>query len=287
MGKREVTRVFGGTATRDGAGVTLERVFGWGKEKLFDPFLLLDSFGSKDPRDYLPGFPFHPHRGIETVTYMLEGKVKHRDSLGNQGTIGPGDIQWMTAGGGIIHEEMPQRSPEGVRGLQLWVNLPQKHKMTSPKYRDLIASEIPSVKLDTAEVKIIAGSYRDVPGALRDIIINPTYLDINLYPQQTLDLEASLGETVFAFLYEGNLGVKNATEPEKLFQAGSCILFGDGEGVEVFSGSNGARFIFLRGKPLKEPIAWGGPIVMNTQKELDQAFREYAGGTFLKGDKNS
>jgi redox-sensitive bicupin YhaK (pirin superfamily) len=272
---RTVARTFTGQETLDGAGVRLRRVFGFREVQQLDPFLLFDAFGSEDPNEYLAGFPWHPHRGIETVTYMLEGSVRHGDSLGNSGVIGPGDLQWMTAGGGIIHEEMPQRSPHGVRGFQLWVNLPASHKLTAPRYRDVLAADVPLARVPGAAVRVLCGRFGASEGPLSGIVRQPTYLDVTLEGGAALDLEAPVGETAFAYVFDGE-----ATEP--VARAGTCVLFGEGDGVRVAAGAAGARFVFVRGRPLREPIAWRGPIVMNTDEELEQAFREYRAGTFVK-----
>ncbi len=290
MVQRAVKRVFRGVETRDGAGVRLRRVFGFGETEELDPFLLLDAFGATDPRDYLAGFPWHPHRGIETVTYLLEGSVRHGDSLGTSGTIGPGELQWMTAGSGIIHEEMPQRSPRGVYGFQLWVNLPRAEKMRDPAYRGVKAEEVPVVAAPGGSVKVLAGSYGGRIGPVRGVARDPTYLDLCLdprageAPEPAFELEAPEGETAFAFVYEGSLrsaGAGPDGRPTPL-AAGDCALFGPGDLARLEAGGGGARLVFARALPLRESVAWRGPIVMNTEEELDLAFREYAAGTFVK-----
>lgn len=263
--------------TTEGAGVHLRRVFG-SVDKRLDPFLLLDHFGSENPEDYIKGFPWHPHRGIETITYMLDGQVEHKDSLGNQGEIGPGDVQWMTAGSGIIHQEMPRRS-ENLEGFQLWSNLPAKDKMMDPRYRDVLASTIPEATLAPgATAKVIAGTISGVQGPVKDIITDPTYLDINLDLDLDLDLDQS--KNSFIYIYKGSLSVADHQLPPR-----HLAILSKGHRLSVKSGPQGARFLLVAGKPLGEPVAWGGPIVMNTQEELYQAFEEYENGTFLKHAK--
>jgi quercetin 2,3-dioxygenase len=303
MKTRGIRGLFYGRTTYDGAGVKLKRVFGEGQARLFDPFLLLDDFGSEDPDEYLPGFPMHPHRGIETVTYMLEGRVRHGDSLGNSGTIGPGDLQWMTAGSGILHEEMPQVSPKGIRGFQLWVNLPASEKMRNPEYRDAKSTDIPIITLPEGEARAISGKFGAYDGVFRDISGNPSYADIRLAPGAEIELAAALGETVFAYVFEGSArnsgwakgegeaggkGLAEGIEPPKdqrFLEEGTCVLFDEGDAVSIAAGPRGCRFLLVRGKPLGEPIAWGGPIVMNTRAEIAQAFRELENGTFVKKER--
>ena len=282
MGEREIVRCFGGMVTMDGAGVKLVRVFGNREAKLFDPFLLLDLFGSREADQYLPGFPWHPHRGIETVTYMLDGTVRHGDSMGNSGFIGPGDVQWMTAGSGIIHEEMPQPSPLGIRGFQLWVNLPRREKMRDPAYQGFGAREMPEQAIPGGTVRAIAGSFDGAQGPVQGLARQPTYLDIRLGEGGSVELDAPKGETAFACVYEGSL-----LSPALPAGAGGgdlplCCLMGPGDTVRLKAGREGCSLIFARGMPLGEDIAWRGPIVMNTEAELDTAFREYSQGTFIK-----
>jgi redox-sensitive bicupin YhaK (pirin superfamily) len=277
---RSVDKVFSGKPTLEGAGVRLHRVFGYRELPLFDPFLMLDDFGSSDPDDYMPGFPWHPHRGIETVTYMLHGSVAHGDSLGNSGIIRDGQIQWMTAGGGIIHQEMPERQPDYLRGLQLWVNLPRRDKMMAPRYRDIARDACPSVQTKSgAEVRLIAGRFGNARGPVKDIVIDPGYLDVRVPAGACFEHALPKGRTVFAYVVEG-AGTFDARKES--LPAGRLALFGEGDAVSVSAGPEGVRFILVSGQPIGEPIAWGGPIVMNTQAELDQAFREYADGTFIK-----
>jgi quercetin 2,3-dioxygenase len=285
--ERAIIRTFSGVDTMDGAGVRLRRIFSHREAKLLDPFLLLDLFGSGDPEQYLPGFPWHPHRGIETVTYMLAGTVRHGDSMGNSGYIGPGDLQWMTAGSGIVHEEMPQPSPLGIRGFQLWVNLPRAEKMRDPAYRGFVASEIPVERVFGGDVSVVAGSFRGTRGPVRDLVADPGYLDIRLEPGTKIELDAPSGETAFACVHEGGLaGLASPASPPGSAPARPgeplCLLFGEGDLVRLEAGPAGCSFIFARGRPLREEIAWRGPIVMNTEAELDLAFREYSEGSFVK-----
>ena len=282
MGEREIIRIFGGMETMDGAGVRLIRIFGNREAELFDPFLLLDLFGSDEPDQYLPGFPWHPHRGIETVTYMLEGTVRHGDSMGNSGFIGPGDVQWMTAGSGIIHEEMPQPSPKGIHGFQLWVNLPRAEKMREPAYRGFGATEMPAQAIPGGTVRTIAGNFGRTRGPVQGLVRQPTYLDIRLGEEGSVLLEAPMGETAFACIYEGK--VQNPALPSDTEASGIplCCLFGPGDQVRLKAGKEGCSLIFAHGSPINEAIAWRGPIVMNTEEELGLAFREYSLGTFVK-----
>ena len=257
----------------EGAGVHLNRVFAHNEVKLLDPFLLLDDFSSNNPKDYLAGFPWHPHRGIETVTYIISGKVEHKDSIGNKGAIKSGDIQWMTAGSGIIHEEMPKKYDGLMQGFQLWVNLPAKNKMMDPRYRGITKEEIPVVKTDEAEVKIISGIYKGKKGPVKDIIVDIDYFDVSLNPDKEFRHKAKKGYTTFAYVYKGK-----AIVDKKEIDSGKLILFSNSD----ISIKGNARFLFLSGKPIKESIAWYGPIVMNTQRELEIAFEEYRNGTFIK-----
>lgn len=263
----------------DGAGVHLFRAFGFGDERLFDPFLMLDDFRNDDTRNYLPGFPWHPHRGIETITYMLEGSAEHSDSMGNSGVIGKGDVQWMTAGKGVIHQEMPKPNSLGrMYGFQLWTNLPKTKKMMPPRYRDIKAADIPLVKTASgAVVKVICGTYEGVNGPTRDIIIEPQYWDVYVPPSTQLVLPAPSGETCFLYAYEGEASI--GEQPVRNRQT---ALLDDGDEVEINASGAGFRMLFLRGKPLNESISWRGSIVMNTREEIETAFRELEKGTFLK-----
>ena len=279
MAERNIARVLRGTRTKDGAGVSLSRVFSNREASFMDPFLLFDAFGSDDPEEYLPGFPWHPHRGIETVTFMREGRVAHGDSLGNSGVIGPGDLQWMSAGSGIIHQEMPQESPKGVHGFQLWVNLPRAEKMRDPAYRDAAASSIPSVIVTGGEIRPIAGAFDGVAGPLVGIARDPAYFDARLDPGAVVSIPTPSDHTAFAYVYEGELGSVDAAVS---YGVASCLVFGPGDAAVLSAGPDGARFVFAHALPLKEPIAWGGPIVMNTKEELQQAYGELDSNTFVK-----
>jgi redox-sensitive bicupin YhaK (pirin superfamily) len=278
--KRIVQKAFSGRPTEEGAGVHLHRVFGYAELPLFDPFLMLDDFGSSRPEDYMAGFPWHPHRGIETVTYMLHGSVAHGDSLGNSGVIRGGQIQWMTAGGGIIHQEMPERQKDYLKGLQLWVNLPAKDKMMAPRYQDIAAEACPVVTAESgASVKVLAGRFSAARGPVMDLVIDPGYLDVRVPAGGRFDHEIPTKHTAFAYVLEG--GGAFGGDKGALAQ-GRLGLYGQGPAVAVEAGPAGVRFVLVYGQPLGEPIAWGGPIVMNTKVELEQAFREYRDGTFIK-----
>ena len=274
--KRNVEKLIRGKRTIDGAGVSLIRIFGYGDTKYMDPFLMLDAFDSSNSEDYIKGFPWHPHRGIETVTYLLDGVIEHGDSLGNKGVIGPGDCQWMTAGSGIIHQEMPQASHR-LRGLQLWVNLPQKEKMTAPKYNGIVAEQIPVVNETDVTVKVIAGNYKDVEGAFQSEFVKINYLDVEIGSGQKWVYESDRELNQFIYILEGRGTFGNDNIEEH-----SCLLLGKGEVIEVESGISGIRFVLLEGYSLGESIAWGGPIVMNTKEELNLAFKELDEGTFIK-----
>jgi len=284
MPMREAVIAIKGRTAYDGAGVKLQRIFGHEETSLFDPFLLLDEFGSKNPADYLPGFPMHPHRGIETVTYLIDGSVRHSDSTGGGGVIGPGDLQWMSAGSGIIHEEMPLESPNGVRGLQLWVNMPRKLKMSPPAYHGATAAEVPIVPTGTGPVRVLAGEWGGGHGPVIDVLRNPVYLDVTLNPASAITLDVPNGRTAFIYILSGAVatGSKEHRPAPAGYDAGTCVLLGDGDEARMESGDNGARFVIVHAVPLHEPIAWGGPIVMNTRDELEQAFRELDEGTFIR-----
>ena len=279
---RRVDSVSSARATREGAGVHLMRVFGEVDARL-DPFLLLDHFGSDKPEDYLAGFPWHPHRGIETITYMLSGEVEHADSLGNQGLIGPGDVQWMTAGSGIVHQEMPKKAPV-LEGFQLWSNLPKAHKMMDPRYQGVAASDLPSAELGPgALAKVICGRVAGVSGPVQDIATDPLYLDLSLQAGAELTLDVGAVRNAFAYLYRGAARLGPAAG--RTVTARELAIFGPGDQVRVLAGDAEVRLLLVAGKPIREPVAWGGPIVMNTQEELRQAFAEYEDGTFLKNAK--
>ncbi len=280
--QRAVARSWKSQPTLEGAGVRLKRAFGFGEMPQLDPFLLLDAFGSDNPADYLPGFPWHPHRGIETITYVLEGEVEHGDSLGNRGVIAAGDIQWMTAGGGIIHQEMPKGNRgKRLTGFQLWANLPAKEKMMAPRYREVARADIPSVaRPDGTVIRVVAGEVDGVRGPVREIVTDPQYLDVSMPSGAAFTHPVPPEHTVFAYLFEGEARFQPA--PLGKTGAGSVVLFGPGEAVSAETESNPARFLLVSGRPLKEPIAWRGPIVMNTDDELRQAFDEFRAGTFVK-----
>jgi redox-sensitive bicupin YhaK (pirin superfamily) len=260
--------------------VRLRRSFSNPEVPLFDPFLLLDRFGSTNPSDYLAGFPWHPHRGIETVTYVLDGRVAHGDTLGNEGVIGPGDVQWMNSGSGIIHQEMPQRTEGAFSGFQLWVNLPAREKMSEPAYRGLTAPDLPVVTTDSgARVMVVAGSHAGVEGPVRGIPVDPTYLDVSVPSGGSFDVPTDSGYTVFAHSIDGE-GVFEGKESGPV-TGGETVLFSEGNSVRVRAGDEGFRFLLVSGRPLHEPVAWYGPIVMNSQSELATAMRELQHGQFL------
>lgn len=296
---RKIRKIFKSKPVIEGAGVHLKRAFGFSQGPLLDPFLLLDDFRSDNPQHYLKGFPWHPHRGIETITYVLAGDVEHGDSMGNKGDIASGDVQWMTAGSGIIHQEMPKGDGQGrMAGFQLWANLPARQKMMEPRYRDVQAGQIPKVRLDNGtEIKIICGRVGDVQGPVRDIVIDPQYLDILIPPQSTYTHPIPKGHTVFVYVIAGQGYFCEEKKPftyeaeginyfdmqqEPLLGNETLVLFGDGDHVMASTADSGVRFLLVSGRPLGEPVAWYGPIVMNTQEELRLAFEEYQQGTFIK-----
>ena len=276
---RKVQLILTRQPTTEGAGVHLNRVFGYSQSPRFDPFLMLDDFRSDIPDHYLKGFPWHPHRGIETITYILKGDVEHGDSLGNTGIITSGDVQWMTAGSGIIHQEMPKGDTNGaMHGFQLWANLPAAQKMMAPRYRDIIANRIPIVELKNGtRIKVIAGSIDGIRGPMDDIVIDPEYLDCMVPAGQTFLHPTDPGYTAFIYV----IGGSGQTDGQTI-ENGRLVLFDKGEQLAVTAGSEPLRFLLLTGKPLNEPVAWRGPIVMNTEAELETAFREYHDGTFIK-----
>lgn len=281
--QRKISKTKKSQPTIEGAGVRLKRAFGNNDVPLLDPFLLLDDFHSDNPDDYLAGFPWHPHRGIETVTYMLEGRVKHEDSIGNSGVIGSGDIQWMTAGSGIVHSEMPERIEGVLRGLQLWVNLPADHKMMTPRYQEIKSDQVPKVTpAGGVEVRVICGEIEGTRGPVKDIIADPEYLDVTVPPGATFKHAAKPGYTVFAYVLAGE-GYFDA-DRKKAVGSHHLVMFSDGDEVGIAGAGSapGVRFILVSGKPIKEPVAWHGPIVMNTREELQTAFDEYQAGTFIK-----
>lgn len=279
MSVRPIEETLIAKATMDGAGVKLRRVFGFGEVPRLDPFLLLDDFASDDPDDYIAGFPWHPHRGMETVTYMLDGRVRHEDSLGNNGVIQEGDIQWMSAGRGIVHQEMPEQTDGLLRGLQLWVNLPRKDKMTAPRYQEIAASLVPTVEGDGgATVRVLAGSYGDATGPVVDVAGGPTYLDVDLRSGGSFAKTFPPAQRVIAYVLDGEGRFAPDASPTP---ARHAVVFGAGDRVEV-AADVPVRFILIAGTPLGEPVAWQGPIVMNTDEELALAFRQYQDGTFLQ-----
>lgn len=277
---RPIKLLFNSKPTMEGAGVRLHRAFGYHQIPLFDPFLLLDHFGSRNPEDYIKGFPWHPHRGIETVTYMLTGEVAHGDSMGNSGVIRSGDIQWMTAGSGIIHQEMPQRYQGLLEGFQLWVNLPATQKMTQPRYQGILRNQIPTVLHEDASINIIAGKVDGTSGPVKDLKVDIEYFDVSLPKGKTFIRATPKGYTTLLYVIRGSGFVHG-----KGIESRQGVLFGDGDAV-VLSATENLRFLFITGEPLKEPIAWGGPIVMNTETELEQAFKELENGTFIRKSRS-
>jgi hypothetical protein len=301
MAIRPVKRLVKAKPTLEGAGVRLRRAFGFGATADYDPFLLLDDFRNERPEDYLPGFPWHPHRGIETITYVLAGTVEHGDSMGNRGSISAGDIQWMTAGRGIIHQEMPTGDTDGrMHGFQLWANLPSSLKMTAPRYQDVKAQDVPVVVDDDGtEVRIVCGRYRGKAGPVHDIAAKPVYLDISIPAEKRKTLPVETTSHAFAYVFAGAGKFCNASQPLAVptEPAGwwdttppseadnrTLVLFDRGDEVEIQTGDEGIRFLLVSGQPLKEPVAWYGPIVMNTQEELRHAFTQLKDGTFLRPD---
>lgn len=276
MKRREIVKQVRGQQATDGAGVRLVRVLGNRDVEDFDPFLMLDSFDSTDPADYVAGFPMHPHRGIETITYLIAGKIEHEDSLGNRGTIGDGESQWMTAGSGILHQEMPKAS-ERMLGFQLWLNLPSGEKMAEPAYLGITQDMMPQLQKDGTQIRVLSGQFGGAAG-VTPRHIPATICDIALPRGQTLSLETEPDETVFIFLIQGEAIVNDQSVLAK-----TAVLFGAGDFISVAAQpETDLRFAFFSAKPLREPIAWGGPIVMNTRPELEQAFEELRQGTFVK-----
>src|SRR5213593_3547901 len=299
MSLRPIKQIIQTTPTIEGAGVKLQRAFGFGKTKDFDPFLLLDDFRNDNPDDYLAGFPWHPHRGIETITYVLAGSVEHGDSLGNKGKMTAGDVQWMTAGSGILHQEMPKGDTHGrMHGFQLWANLPSALKMTDPRYQDIPSSAIPEVADDDGtRVRVVCGEFWGKKGPVEGVAADPIYLDVTVPPGERKRIPVETTRHAFAYVFAGDGKFCNAsgplavptegigwadTAPPKEADNRSLVLFDSGDEVEVQAGEDGIRFLLVSGKPLEEPVAWYGPIVMNTQEQLQQAFLELQKGTFLK-----
>lgn len=299
MVTRKIKKVFKSKSVIEGAGVHLKRALGYNEVPLFDPFLLLDDFRSNKKEDYIKGFPWHPHRGIETITYVLEGNVEHKDSMGNGGNIQSGDVQWMTAGSGIIHQEMPKGNKDNLMyGFQLWLNLPASNKMMDPRYQEIKNQEIPEIILkNNTRIKLICGSYNNLKGPVKDIISDPEYLDITIPPNTEFIHSIKKGNTAFAYVIDGLGYFCKEREPFSYEEEGvnyfdisrnpyasngTLILYDDGDQIIVETENKPARFLLISGKPIKEPIAWYGPIVMNTQKELETAFLEYQNNTFIK-----
>ncbi len=299
MSIRPVKRIVTATPTIEGAGVHLRRAFGFGETSETDPFLLFDDFRNEDPAAYAAGFPWHPHRGIETITYVLGGTVNHADSLGNTGSLGAGDVQWMTAGRGILHQEMPKGDPTGrMHGFQLWANLPSADKMTAPRYQDVPSSAIPEVTDDDGTmVRVICGDFWGKTGPVDGIAADPRYLDVSVPAGKKKRLAVPLGRNAFAYVFEGSGSFRDASDPYGILteQNGddhdlkremtgnrSLVLFDGGDEVVVTAGEHGIRFLLVSGKPIEEPVAWYGPIVMNTQRELQQALSELRDGTFIQ-----
>ena len=298
MSIRAVKRISQSKPTLEGAGVHLRRAFGFGKTTDFDPFLLLDDFRNDNPDEYLAGFPWHPHRGIETITYVLAGNVEHGDSLGNRGSMGPGDVQWMTAGRGILHQEMPKGDGQGrMHGFQLWANLPASLKMTAPRYQDISARDIPEVTDDDGtKVRVIVGDFWGKKGPVDGVAADPQYLDVFVPPGKKKRLAVETSRHAFAYVFAGAGTFRDASEPQavKTDHVGpapasavdevgnrSLVLFDRGDEVVVQAGDEGIRFLLVSGKPLEEPVAWYGPIVMNTEEQLQQAYAELRDGTFI------
>jgi len=299
MSIRPIRRIVAATPTVEGAGVRLRRAFGFGDTQDFDPFLLLDDFRNERPDDYLAGFPWHPHRGIETITYVLTGTVSHGDSLGNRGTLGAGDVQWMTAGSGIVHQEMPQGDPRGrMHGFQLWANLPSSLKMTAPRYQDISSRDIPEVVDDDGTtVRVICGTFWGKTGPADGVAADPRYIDVWVPPGRRTTLPVESSAHAFAYVFEGSGTFRDASQPlaVRTEQVGppasagfedtgnrSLVLFDSGDEITVRAGDAGVRFLLISGRPIQEPVAWYGPIVMNTEEQLRQAYEELRDGTFIK-----
>jgi redox-sensitive bicupin YhaK (pirin superfamily) len=299
---RPIKRIIEAKPTMEGAGVKLRRAFGFGSTEEFDPFLLLDDFRNENPDDYIAGFPWHPHRGIETITYVLAGAVSHGDSLGNRGTLGAGDVQWMTAGSGILHQEMPRGDPQGrMHGFQLWANLPSSQKMTTPRYQDVAAGDVADVTdNDGTHVRVICGSFWGKTGPVEGIAADPRYLDVSVPARRRKVLPVETTKHAFAYVFEGSGTFRDASPPAGVLteQVGtsdgvvraplaetgnrSLVLFDRGDEVVVQAGDAGIRFLLVSGQPIEEPVAWYGPIVMNTEEQLRQAYAELRDGTFIK-----
>ena len=300
MSVRPIRQVIHTKPTLEGAGVKLQRAFGFGNTTEFDPFLLLDDFRNDNPADYLAGFPWHPHRGIETITYVLAGNVEHGDSLGNRGNLGAGDVQWMTAGRGIMHQEMPKGDAQGhMHGFQLWANLPSNLKMTAPRYQDVKGGDIPEVTDDDGtRVRIVVGDFWGKKGPVEGVAADPRYLDVSVPPGKQKRIAVDRAANAFAYVFAGSGTFRDASDPQAVMteqvdgttaralphesENRSLILFDRGDEVVVQAGDQGIRFLLVSGRPIEEPVAWYGPIVMNTREELQRAFRELQEGTFIK-----
>ncbi len=281
---RKVIQIIKPQTVMEGAGVRLKRSIATATLDHLDPFLLFDHFGTDNPDDYIKGFPMHPHRGIETVTYMINGHVNHKDSIGNSGSIGSGDIQWMTAGGGIMHEEMPQPAQGEMVGFQLWVNLPARLKMTKPRYQDIISNQIPEVtREDGVKIRVIAGEVDGVRGAISEIFADPAYLDVSIPAEGSFSHPVEKEHTAFAYVFEGRgfFGTDENAQQSSVSQPGLVVL-GDGDYIRVGAANEPVRFLLISGKPLNEPIARYGPFVMNTQEEIQQALKDLKNGTFVR-----
>jgi redox-sensitive bicupin YhaK (pirin superfamily) len=299
MSIRPVKQLIQSRPTLEGAGVKLRRGFGFGNTTDFDPFLLFDDFRNERPEDYLKGFPWHPHRGIETITYVLAGHVEHGDSLGNRGNLGAGDVQWMTAGSGIMHQEMPKGDAHGrMHGFQLWANLPASMKMTAPRYQDITARDIPSVTEDDGTIaRVVCGEFWGVRGPVEGVAADPRYVDISVPPGKTRRITVEVTRHAFAYVFAGSGTFRDGSEPKPVRTEAvdgsdtvvydaknhSLVLFDRGDEIVVRAGDEGIRFLLVSGRPLEEPVAWYGPIVMNTEEELRQAFSDLREGTFIKG----
>lgn len=283
---RDVQRISEARPTLEGAGVHLHRAFGFGDTEPFDPFLLFDDFRNEDPAHYEKGFPWHPHRGIETITYVLAGEVDHADSLGNSGALRSGDVQWMTAGSGILHQEMPRGDERGrMHGFQLWANLPASLKMTDPRYQDIPSAEIPTVTEDDGtHVRVVCGEFGGQRGPVDRVAAQPRYLDVSVPAGVTRELPVETTRHAFAYLFEGEASFRDASQPKEFNGNRSLVLFDRGDSIRVEAGPEGVRFLLVSGEPLREPVAWRGPIVMNTQAELEKAWRELRDGTFIKSN---
>jgi len=294
MSVRPVKQVIHPKPTLEGAGVRLQRGFGFGSTTEFDPFLLFDDFRNDNPADYLAGFPWHPHRGIETITYVLTGTVEHGDSLGNRGSLGAGDIQWMTAGSGILHQEMPKGDQQGrMHGFQLWANLPSSLKMTKPRYQDVPGKDVPEVTEDDGTmVRVVCGEFWGKKGPIEGVAADPRYLDISVPPRTRRVIPVESSRHAFAYVFAGSGTFRDASAPQAVrnelkdgeYDLGnrSLVLFDSGDEIVVDSGDEGIRFLLVSGQPIEEPVAWYGPIVMNTQAELREAMRELQLGTFIR-----